>query len=45
MWWFFLSGAVGLFKRSISPAGLRWINRISGLIISAFGVAALVSLV
>jgi threonine/homoserine/homoserine lactone efflux protein len=45
MWWLFLSGAVGLFKRSISPAGLRWINRISGLIISAFGVAALVSLV
>jgi threonine/homoserine/homoserine lactone efflux protein len=44
IWWLFLSGAVGLFRRSISPAGMRWINRISGLIITAFGVAALVSL-
>jgi len=45
MWWLFLSGAVGLFRRSISLAGMRWINRISGLIITAFGVGALVSLV
>jgi threonine/homoserine/homoserine lactone efflux protein len=45
IWWLFLSGAVGLFKRSISLAGMRWINRISGLIISAFGIGALVSLI
>jgi len=45
MWWLFLSGVVGLFRRSISLAGMRWINRISGLIITAFGVVALVSLV
>ena len=44
MWWLFLSGAVGLFRKSISLAGMRWINRISGGIITAFGVAALVSL-
>jgi threonine/homoserine/homoserine lactone efflux protein len=44
MWWLFLSGAVGLFRRSVSLAGMRWINRISGGIITAFGVAALVSL-
>ena len=45
MWWLFLSGAVGFFKRSVSLAGMRWINRISGLIIVAFGVGALLSLI
>jgi threonine/homoserine/homoserine lactone efflux protein len=45
MWWLFLSGAVGLFRRSISLTSMRWINRISGLIITTFGVVALVSLV
>jgi threonine/homoserine/homoserine lactone efflux protein len=45
MWWLLLSGAVGLFRRSIGLAGMRWINRLSGLIITVFGIVALVSLV
>lgn len=45
MWWLFLSGAIGFFRRSVSLAGMRWINRIAGLIITAFGIVALVSLV
>lgn len=45
LWWLALSSAVGLLHGRITPAGLRWVNRISGLIILGFGLAALVSLV
>ncbi|HZC84419.1 MAG TPA: hypothetical protein VE194_08310 [Rubrobacter sp.] len=41
MWWFVLGGAVGLFRTKLSARGLRWVNRVSGTIIAAFGVLAL----
>ena len=41
-WWFLLSGGVTLFRNRFKPSGLLWINRISGLIIAAFGLLALV---
>jgi threonine/homoserine/homoserine lactone efflux protein len=44
LWWLFLSGTVGLFRKRITPQGLRWINRISGIIIMTFGLWALVTL-
>jgi arginine exporter protein ArgO len=44
LWWLILSSVVGLFGRNISSQKLRWINRISGTIITAFGVLALLSL-
>lgn len=44
LWWLLLSGAVSLLRRRITPAALRWVNRVSGLIIVLFGIAALVSL-
>ena len=37
MWWFVLSGAVGLFRAKLSARGLRWVNRVSGAIIATFG--------
>jgi arginine exporter protein ArgO len=40
-WWFVLSGATSLFRAALSARGLRWVNRISGTIIAAFGVLAL----
>jgi hypothetical protein len=40
MWWFVLSGAVGLFRAKLSARGLRWANRASGTIITTFGVLA-----
>ncbi len=43
-WWLLLSGAVGLFRRSIGLTGIQWINRISGLIITAFGIGVLITL-
>jgi threonine/homoserine/homoserine lactone efflux protein len=41
LWWFVLSGATGLFRSKLSAGGPRWVNRISGAIIAAFGVLAL----
>jgi threonine/homoserine/homoserine lactone efflux protein len=42
-WWLVLSGSVSLLRRKLRPATLLWVNRISGAIITAFGVAALAS--
>lgn len=44
LWWLALSSAFGLLRGRVTPAGLRWVNRISGLIILGFGLAALASL-
>jgi arginine exporter protein ArgO len=44
-WWLLLSGGVGLLRRRFDERGLLWVNRISGALITAFGVAALVGLV
>ena len=44
LWWLFLSNGVGLFGKKFNLAGLRWTNRISGIIITAFGIWALLSL-
>jgi threonine/homoserine/homoserine lactone efflux protein len=45
LWWLILSGAVGLFRRALTPSRLRWVNRASGAVLAAFGVAALLSAV
>lgn len=44
LWWLTLSGIVGLFRAKFNPRGLRWVNRISGVIITGFGLFALLSL-
>ncbi len=44
LWWFILSGGVSVLRTRFNPQGLRWINRISGLIILGFGLMALLSL-
>jgi threonine/homoserine/homoserine lactone efflux protein len=43
-WWLVLSSSINLFKNRVSPEGMRWINRISGSLITAFGIVALLSL-
>lgn len=45
LWWLLLSGLIGLLRDRVGPRELLWVNRISGAIILAFGVVALVSLV
>lgn len=44
LWWLLLSTGVGLLRQRIDQTGLRWVNRISGALITAFGVFALAGL-
>jgi threonine/homoserine/homoserine lactone efflux protein len=43
LWWLTLSGIVSLVRHRVSGSTMLWINRISGLLIGGFGVAALLS--
>ncbi len=45
MWWFVLSSIVSLFHGRFESTGLKIINRISGVLISGFGLVILLSLV
>jgi threonine/homoserine/homoserine lactone efflux protein len=44
-WWLLLSGGVGLFRDKFNTQGMLWVNRISGVIITVFGMIALGGLV
>jgi threonine/homoserine/homoserine lactone efflux protein len=41
LWWLILSGSVSVFRSRLSPTGMSWANRFSGLLILAFGIYAL----
>ena len=40
-WWLCLSGIVGVFRERFTAVGMLWINRLAGVVIASFGVAAL----
>ncbi len=44
LWWLLLSSSVSLFRTKLNTKALQWVNRISGIIILAFGIVALFSL-
>jgi threonine/homoserine/homoserine lactone efflux protein len=44
LWWLTLSTGVSTFRAKFTSHGLRWVNRISGLVITAFGLLALLGL-
>lgn len=44
LWWFILSGGVSIFRAKFGSRQMQWVNRISGVVILAFGVLAFVSL-
>ena len=41
LWWLFLAVGVGALRSRLTPAIFVWVNRISGSIILAFGIAAM----
>jgi threonine/homoserine/homoserine lactone efflux protein len=43
VWWLALSTGVSLLRGGLGVAGLRWVNRLSGAVIAAFGAAAILS--
>ncbi len=44
LWWLLWSGAAGWFRRHLGPDGLRWVNRLAGAGLAAFGAAQLARL-
>lgn len=44
LWWILLSSGASFFQKKINADGMAWINKISGLIITGFGVVALLGL-
>jgi len=44
-WWLILSGVVGAVRTKFNPSSLRWVNKISGMIITGFGLLAFLSLI
>ena len=44
-WWFILVLGVGILRARFNPSMLRWVNIIAGVIITGFGVVALLSLI
>ena len=45
LWWLILSGSVSLARKRVTLNVMMWVNRVSGAVILAFGVFALVSAV
>jgi threonine/homoserine/homoserine lactone efflux protein len=43
LWWLVLSSGVSLLKTKFNAQSLRWVNRVSGLVLIVFGVVALLS--
>ena len=44
LWWLTLAGGASLFRDRFNTNSLRWINRISGVVITVFGLLSLLSL-
>ncbi|KRF30527.1 LysE/ArgO family amino acid transporter [Paenibacillus sp. Soil787] len=44
LWWFALSTVIGLLRDRIHVTVFRWINRISGVMLSVFGLVAIIEL-
>jgi arginine exporter protein ArgO len=44
-WWFLLSGGISMLRWQFGQSSMRWVNRISGLIILSFGIVAFWSLI
>lgn len=45
VWWLIIALGVGLFRGILSDRGMRWVARVSALIIFAFGLIALLSVI
>ena len=44
LWWLVMSSGVGISRKGLNLRRMRWVNRVSGLIVIAFGLIALWSL-
>ena len=44
LWWLLLSSGAAALRTAVTPNALRWVNRVSGMIILGFGLLALAGL-
>jgi threonine/homoserine/homoserine lactone efflux protein len=44
LWWFLVSNSIHFFRRKKTNLELKWVNRISGVLITGFGLVILLSL-
>lgn len=44
LWWFLVSNSIHFFRRKKTDLELKWVNRISGVLITGFALAILLSL-
>jgi threonine/homoserine/homoserine lactone efflux protein len=42
IWWLMLSEGVTMFRKKVSQKVMKWVNRIAGLVIIGFGLAAFI---
>ena len=42
-WWVLLTTTLGLLRGRVTVRGLTWVNRISGVVLIAFGIVAIVT--
>ncbi len=45
IWWLFLAGLTGRLRTRLNQKGMRWINRLSAILLSGFGIFILADLV
>lgn len=45
LWWLLLSAGIGLLRSRFDLRALRWVNRLSGVVLLSFGILALLSLI
>ena len=44
LWWLGLSSGINLLRARFTPGSLRWVNRLSGIVIGGFGLFAIASM-
>jgi threonine/homoserine/homoserine lactone efflux protein len=45
LWWLTLSGGVSILRKRFSLSTMKWVNRVSGVVIAGFGIFSLFSLI
>jgi len=45
VWWYSLSTGANAVRTRINSRGLGWVNKLSGIAITGFGIAALVNVI
>jgi threonine/homoserine/homoserine lactone efflux protein len=45
LWWFILNMVIGSLRKKINTQGWQWVNKVSGTLVTGFGLVVLLSLI